>query len=160
MLNANPKGREDFVSYIKNEIEQSHKKEKKQESIDESSCYLELKTAKLSELKNPEKFFHFTRESYLPKIVKEGLRGNLKNRENAVGQDYDNPSIYFSDGEEALLKTVDVWIRWEYNRLTYKENTPSGDLVTDPKILNETFDLVFNDFKSRRYLSQIGRAHV
>lgn len=153
LLNANPKGREDFVSYIKNEIEQSHKKEKKQESIDESSCYLELKTAKLSELKNPEKFFHFTRESYLPKIVKEGLRGNLKNRENAVGQDYDNPSIYFSDGEEALLKTVDVWIRWEYNRLTYKENTPSGDLVTDPKILNETFDLVFNDFKSRRYLS-------
>ena len=27
-----------------------------------------------------------------------------------------NPSIYFSEGEKGLLKTVDMWIRFEYNR--------------------------------------------
>ena len=154
-LNTPKSDKVSFSKHMKTEIELSHKKEKLPDSIDLESCYLELKTSKLSELEEKKHFFHFTRESYLPQIVKEGLRGDLKDRENSVGKDDENPSIYFSDGEEALLKTADVWLKWEYNRLTYNKEDmrPGGDLVTDPEILKKTFELVFNDFKDRRYLS-------
>lgn len=110
-----------------------------------------IKKIKLSDIDDSKKFFHFTRESYIPTIIKEGLRGDLSLRENAVGNDYDNPSIYFSEGEQGLLKTVDVWIRWEYNRITRNNQQPKGDVITIPSALEKTYKRIFEDFKDRRY---------
>lgn len=47
-----------------------------------------IKKIKLSEIPEENDFFHFTREVAIPKIVAQGLRGDLESRENAVGKDY------------------------------------------------------------------------
>lgn len=112
---------------------------------------LGIKTVKFSEIDEGKKFFHFTREKYISQILKRGLRGDLSVRENAVGGDYDNPAVYFSEGEEGLLKTLDVWIRWEYNRIANRNHLPSGDMVITPIALQKTFERIFEDFKDRRY---------
>lgn len=110
-----------------------------------------IKKIKLSEIPEGHDFFHFTRETAIPKIAKQGLRGDLENRENAVGKDYENPSIYFSKGETGLLKTVDVWLRWEYGRISRGKKLPDGSMVTVPSVLEATFKRVLEDFKERRY---------
>lgn len=110
-----------------------------------------IKKVKLSDIDDNKKFFHFTRESYIPKIIEDGLRGDLPVRENAIGKDYENPSIYFSEGEQGLLKTVDMWIRWEYNRITHNNRQPKGDVITIPSALEKTYKRIFEDFKDRRY---------
>ena len=110
-----------------------------------------IKKIKLSEIPEGHDFFHFTREIAIPKIAKQGLRGDLENRENAVGKDYENPSIYFSKGETGLLKTVDVWLRWEYGRISREKKSPDGSMVTVPSVLEATFKRVLEDFKERRY---------
>ena len=110
-----------------------------------------IKKIKLSEIPEGHDFFHFTRETAIPKIAKQGLRGDLENRENAVGKDYENPSIYFSKGETGLLKTVDVWLRWEYGRISKEKKSPDGSMVTVPSVLEATFKRVLEDFKERRY---------
>lgn len=110
-----------------------------------------IKKIKLSEIPEGHDFFHFTRETAIPKIAKQGLRGDLENRENAVGKDYENPSIYFSKGETGLLKTVDVWLRWEYGRISREKKSPDGSTVTVPSVLEATFKRVLEDFKERRY---------
>lgn len=110
-----------------------------------------IKKIKLSEIPEGHDFFHFTRETAIPKIAKQGLRGDLENRENAVGKDYENPSIYFSKGETGLLKTVDVWLRWEYGRISREKKSPDGSMVTVPSVLEATFKRVLEAFKERRY---------
>lgn len=110
-----------------------------------------IKKIKLSEIPEGHDFFHFTRETAISKIAKQGLRGDLENRENAVGKDYENPSIYFSKGETGLLKTVDVWLRWEYGRISREKKSPDGSMVTVPSVLEATFKRVLEDFKERRY---------
>ena len=110
-----------------------------------------IKKIKLSEIPESHDFFHFTRETAIPKIAKQGLRGDLENRENAVGKDYENPSIYFSKGETGLLKTVDVWLRWEYGRIAREKKSPDGSMITVPSVLEATFKRVLEDFKERRY---------
>lgn len=110
-----------------------------------------IKKIKLSEIPESHDFFHFTRETSIPKIAKQGLRGDLENRENAVGKDYENPSIYFSKGETGLLKTVDVWLRWEYGRIAREKKSPDGSMITVPSVLEATFKRVLEDFKERRY---------
>ena len=111
----------------------------------------EIETIKLSSIDDSKKFFHFTREGNIPNILEQGLRGNLSVRENAVGNDYENPAIYFSDGEEGLLKTIDVWIRWEYNRIALDRGLPNGSIMTVPNALKRTYKKIFEDFKDRRY---------
>lgn len=110
-----------------------------------------IETIKLSSIEDSKKFFHFTRERNIPGILEQGLRGNLSVRENAIGDDYENPAIYFSDGEEGLLKTVDVWIKWEYNRIALDKDLPNGSIMTVPEILKRTYKRIFEDFKDRRY---------
>lgn len=106
---------------------------------------------KLSEISKENDFFHFTREKTIPKIVKQGLRGDLHSRENAVGNDYENPSVYFSKGEVGILKTIDVWLRWEYGKIARENHQPDGSMITVPKSLEDTFKRAFDDFKERRY---------
>ena len=128
------------------------KKEEREENEEEIGGVIQgIKKIKLSEIPEGHDFFHFTRETAIPKIAKQGLRGDLENRENAVGNDYENPSIYFSDGETGLLKTVDVWLRWEYGRIARGKKSPDGSMITVPSVLEATFKKVFDDYKERRY---------
>lgn len=111
----------------------------------------EMKKIKLSEITEGHDYFHFTREIAIHKIVARGLRGDLDSRENAVGNDYENPSVYFSKGEKGVLKTIDVWLRWEYGRITRDSKYPDGSVITVPSALEKTFKRAFDDFKKRRY---------
>lgn len=128
------------------------KTEEREENDEEIGGIIQgIRKIKLSEIPEGHDFFHFTRETSIPKIAKQGLRGNLENRENAVGKDYENPAIYFSKGETGLLKTVDVWLRWEYGRIAREKKSPNGCMVTVPSVLEATFKRVLEDFKERRY---------
>lgn len=128
------------------------KTEEREENDEEIGGIIQgIKKIKLSEIPEGHDFFHFTRETAIPKIAKQGLRGDLENRENAVGKDYENPSIYFSKGETGLLKTVDVWLRWEYGRIAREKKSPDGSMITVPSVLEATFKRVLEDFKERRY---------
>ena len=128
------------------------KTEEREENDEEIGGIIQgIKKIKLSEIPESHDFFHFTRETAIPKIAKQGLRGDLENRENAVGKDYENPSIYFSKGETGLLKTVDVWLRWEYGRIAREKKSPDGSMITVPSVLEATFKRVLEDFKERRY---------
>lgn len=111
----------------------------------------EIKKIKLSDILEGNDFFHFTREKAIPKIVEQGLRGDLDSRENAVGNDYENPSVYFSKGEIGVLKTIDVWLRWEYEIIARGNGYPDGCMITVPSALEKTFRKAFEDFKERRY---------
>ena len=128
------------------------KTEEREENDEEIGGIIQgIKKIKLSKIPESHDFFHFTRETAIPKIAKQGLRGDLENRENAVGKDYENPSIYFSKGETGLLKTVDVWLRWEYGRIAREKKSPDGSMITVPSVLEATFKRVLEDFKERRY---------
>lgn len=129
--------------------EKTEEREEKDEEI--GGIIQGIRKIKLSEISEGHDFFHFTRETAIPKIAKQGLRGDLENRENAVGKDYENPAIYFSKGETGLLKTVDVWLRWEYGRIAREKKSPNGSMVTVPSVLEATFKKVLEDFKERRY---------
>lgn len=138
-------------SMIKKIETRENSEEIEQSEEDISQIVRSIKKIRLSDIPEGHEFFHFTRETAIPKIAKQGLRGDLDNRENAVGKDYENPSIYFSKGEIGLLKTVDVWLRWEYGRITREKNYPDGSMITVPSALEATFKRVFEDFKARRY---------
>lgn len=129
--------------------EKTEEREEKDEEI--GGIIQGIRKIKLSEIPEGHDFFHFTRETAIPKIAKQGLRGDLENRENAVGKDYENPAIYFSKGETGLLKTVDVWLRWEYGRIAREKKSPNGSMITVPSVLEATFKRVLKDFKERRY---------
>lgn len=113
----------------------------------------EIESVKLSDIGERKPFFHFTRDEYIPQIMKEGLRSDLTvdKRENAVGKDGDHPCVYFSEGEEGVLKTIDVWIKWEYGRIASKKNQPKGDVIIIPDTLREAYETIYEDFKNRRY---------
>ena len=109
----------------------------------------------LEELDMEKTFFHFTRAKYLEGeegIIKKGLVSNLEYRENAVGDDKNNPAIYFAIGADGVLKLIDVWIRGEYNRIAGKNGKPPGNIGIDTEIMQKTFERIYDDFKSRKYL--------
>lgn len=76
---------------------------------------------KSNELDYEHTFFHFSRISNKESIEKNGLQA-VAGGENEAGNDKENPTIYFSYGIDGMLKAIDVWIRWEYNRLAKKIN--------------------------------------
>ena len=146
---------EKLAQSMSTRLKEKTKKEKtKKEETEEINVNCDISgigKIKLSDIPKNKRFYHFTRESYIPGILKEGLRSDLESRENAVSGDYENPCVYFSEGEEGLLKTIDVWIRWEYNNITSEEKQPSGDVITIPNALDKTFRRISEDFKNRRY---------
>ena len=111
-----------------------------------------MKVVKIDELDLSNTFFHFTRAAHLQDININGLNSNFTKRENTVGRDLDNPCIYFSKGSNGLLKTVDVWIRWEYNKMADAMRQPRGDECIKQDVLQRTYKKLFEDFKNRRYL--------
>ena len=111
-----------------------------------------MKRIRIDELDMDNAYFHFTREKWIEDIEKNGVTAEPPERENMVIRDKENPCIYFSAGSDGLLKTIDVWIRWEYNNIASEMRLPSGHLGIDEDVLQKTYEKVYEDFKKRKYL--------
>lgn len=111
-----------------------------------------MKKIKIEDLDANNAYFHFTREKYLEDIGKNGVKAEPPERENMVARDKENPCIYFSVGSDGLLKTIDVWIRWEYNNIASQMRLPSGHRGINEDVLKRTYEKMYEDFKKRKYL--------
>lgn len=111
-----------------------------------------MKKIRIDELDIDNTYFHFTREKCIEDIEKNGVTAEPPERENMVIRDKENPCVYFSVGSDGLLKTIDVWIRWEYNNIASKMRLPSGHLGINEDVLQKTYEKVYEDFKKRKYL--------
>lgn len=110
-----------------------------------------MKYIKISNLDYSNTFFHFTRIDNRDSIARNGLCA-VPGGENKAGEDYKNPTIYFAYGIEGMLKAIDVWIKWEYNRLRHKEKfEESPSVKISEKIMKETYQKIYDDFKNRNY---------
>ena len=98
-------------------------------------------------------FFHFTRIDNRNSIEKNGLVA-VAGGENKAGNDSKNPTIYFSYGADGLLKAIDVWIKWEYNKLRWERDfkySPAQRI--NEEIMYEAYQKIYEDFKNRNYYS-------
>lgn len=98
-------------------------------------------------------FFHFSRIDNRESIEQNGLQA-VAGGENETGNDKDNKTIYFSKGISGILKAVDVWARWEYDRYVSRSNQKNnyGHQGYDKKIMKEViYKKLYNDFKERQY---------
>lgn len=98
-------------------------------------------------------FFHFSRIDNRESIEKNGLQA-VAGGENEAGSDKDNKTIYFSKGIGGVLKAVDVWARWEYDKYVSKADHKInyGYLGYDKVVMQEViYDKLYNDFKNRQY---------
>lgn len=111
-----------------------------------------MKIVKLNGLTN-DSLFHFTNKINLDTIRKTGLSTHGHLRENETKWDKNVLAIYFSKGFNGLLKTMDVFIRWEYDQLAKKLNMPTGDKYVDEELILKVYEKVYNDEKSRIYFS-------
>ena len=108
--------------------------------------------------------FHFSRIDNRKSIEKYGLQA-VPGGENEAANDK-NKTIYFSRGFLSILKVVDVWARWEYNRYAsqekskghrikreYKMHKIEGkDESYDKEVMREIiFNKLYEDFKNRQY---------
>lgn len=107
---------------------------------------------KSNELDYEHTFFHFSRIDSRESIEKNGLQA-VAGGENEAGNDKENSTIYFSYGIDGMLKAIDVWIKWEYNRLAKKsqsEYIPPYKSI-DKKLMDKTYEKIYKDFKERMY---------
>lgn len=111
-----------------------------------------MEKIRIDELDIDNTYFHFTREDWIESIEENGITSEPPERENMVGRDKENPCIYFSVGADGLLKTVDVWIRWEYSNISSKMRFPNGHKGINEEIRQKTYKKVYEDFKKRKYL--------
>lgn len=96
-------------------------------------------------------FFHFSRIANRNSIQQNGIIA-VAGGENEAGDDSKNPTTYFAYGVDGLLKAVDVWIKWEYNRLRWSKDfriSPSEQI--NDEIMKETYKKVYENFKDRMY---------
>lgn len=112
-----------------------------------------MKYAKSKNINMEKACFHFTRTANRNSIEKSGIK-SVADGENETGSDKDHKTIFFSYGKEGLIENLNSWIRWEYNRALkerpdYNDNLPHKGI--DEKLMKETYERVYNDFKDRIY---------
>ncbi len=109
--------------------------------------------------------FHFSRIDNRISIEKNGLQA-VAGGENEAANDKNNKTIYFSKGIAGILKAVDVWARWEYDKYARQEHSKGHEIKQeyeehiiegeddsyDKDIMTEViFDKLYDDFKNRQY---------
>lgn len=112
-----------------------------------------MKYFKTADLDLNRSFFHFSRIDNGNSIEQNGLV-SVAGGKNKAGDDNNNPTIYFSYGADGLLKAIDVWIKWEYNRLRLQKNfRPHPPKEINEDIMKEVYKKLYDDFKNRNYYS-------
>lgn len=106
----------------------------------------------LEQLDQDDTLFSFRRKDDLYSISQIGLTTEVKKRENETASDKNMPAIYFSKGFSGLLKTIDVFIRWEYDQMAKIYNFPTGDVYVYDELMQKVYEKVFNDLRNRVYL--------
>ena len=71
--------------------------------------------------------FHFSRIDNRESIEEYGLQA-VAGGENEAANDDKNKTIYFSKGIAGILKAVDVWARWEYNKYARQEHSKGHEI--------------------------------
>ena len=109
--------------------------------------------------------FHFSRIDNRKSIEEYGLQA-VAGGENEAANDDKNKTIYFSKGISGILKAVDVWARWEYNKYARQEHSKGHEIKQeyeehiiegkdesyDKDIMTEViFNKLYIDFKNRQY---------
>lgn len=98
-------------------------------------------------------FYHFSRIDSRESIERNGLQSVAGGENEAIG-DKDNKTIYFTKGISGVLKAIDVWARWEYDRYVRTSNLDInyGYQGYDKSVMEKViFDKLYNDFKNRQY---------
>lgn len=115
-----------------------------------------MKTVNLEEIEDPSNsYFHFTSEENLfgnDGIMTRGLTSIPKNRPHAVKGDKRKDCIYFVQGYEGILELMDVWLRYEYSELTFKENGVHGYVKFNEERMKRVYDRFFEKLKNAKYL--------
>ena len=103
-------------------------------------------------------YFHFTDESHLYDneqgvgILNGGLSSIPRNRPHTIGDDKENPCIYFVQGYGGILELMDVWIRYEYSKLAMKGMYPLGHIRVDEKGMKKAYQIWYEKLKNAKYL--------
>lgn len=113
---------------------------------------MNINTILLEQLDQDNTLFSFTRKDNLYNISQIGLTTEVGKRENETTGDKNMPAIYFSQGFSGLLKTIDVFIRWEYDQMAKAYGFPTGGYIIYDELMQEVYKKVYNDFKDRIYL--------
>lgn len=98
-------------------------------------------------------FFHFSRIDNRKSIEENGLQA-ANGGENKVENCVNNKTIYFSKGISGVLKAVDAWARWEYDRHVNKTDygINYGYKDYDRELMEYViYDKLYKDFKNRQY---------
>lgn len=111
-----------------------------------------IKTILLEQLDQDNTLFSFTRKDNLYSISQIGLTTEVGKRENETTADKNVPAIYFSQGFSGLLKTIDVFIRWEYDQMAKTYGFPTGGYIVHNELMQKVYKKVYNDLKDRIYL--------
>ena len=121
---------------------------------------------------NENSFFHFTKKDNLTDISINGLKSIIG--ENAFGLEKD-AKIFFSQGEQGVLKVMEVWLRWLMNKIhgindrleiyhgesidernnrlsKWVREFISGDYLEDTQKKEILFEYFYNYLKERVYL--------
>lgn len=110
-----------------------------------------MKHIQTTDLNLEKTFFHFSRVENKENIAQNGLI-SVAGGENKAITDAHTPTIYFSYGVAGLLKTIDVWIKWEYYNLLFKHyyRYAPSEKISD-KLMHMAFDKIYEDFQNRNY---------
>ena len=112
-----------------------------------------MKYVKTTDLDLDRTFFHFTRIDNRNSIEQNGLVA-VAGGENRAQGDSKKPTIYFSYGVDGLLKAIDVWIKWEYNKLRWQRGFRYSPVEKiNDEIMHEVYQKIYEDFKNRNYYS-------
>lgn len=112
-----------------------------------------MEYVKTKELDLSKTFFHFTQIDNRDSIEQNDIVA-VAGGENEAINDGKRKAIYFSYGVDGMLKAIDVWIKWEYNRLRKNKDFKYSPVdKIDEEIMTEVYQQVYEDFKNRNYYS-------
>lgn len=109
-------------------------------------------------LNESNSYFHFTNEEHLydnnqgKGILSAGLSSIPRDRPHTVGDDRENPCIYFVQGYGGILELMDVWIRYEYSVLAMEGKCSPGYMKIDEEKMKEAYQIWYEKLKSAKYL--------
>lgn len=113
-----------------------------------------MKSVNEDELNKENSFFHFSPASAFESVIENGLKADIgPNAKNAER----TKKVFFSKGELGLLQMMDVWIKWEMNRMFrnnvewHREFIVDNAYIHDDFKKDKVFEKYYNDMKNRVY---------
>ena len=130
-INQIPDKDESIKEYIDNVIEKyiavriNRANNFKTQDYNDIQNIQELDISSISYEELNKMYFHFGPKAFAESYDKEGIKSHVGKNSKGIDKD---PSIFFSQGVEGILKLWDVWIKWRLDRYTNpKHQTLPGE---------------------------------